>query len=47
MDINTIGFMALKKLLIARGVPEKAVSVPNKFALKEVAMKHDVKIEWA
>lgn len=47
VDINAIGFMALKKLLMERGVPKDAVfSAANKFALKDVAAKHDVKIVW-
>ena len=40
IDINETGFMALKKLLIERGVPEAEVKVPNKFMLKEVAAKY-------
>jgi len=47
VDINTIGFMALKTMLTDRGVPKSAVTAaPNKFSLKEVAAKYDCKIEF-
>ena len=39
--------LALKQMLISKGVPPDAVKVPNKFMLKEVAAKHGVNIEWS
>ena len=49
ININLIGFMPLKKLLMERGVPKEQVfSAANKFALQEVANKwaDELKIEW-
>uniref|UniRef100_A0A7S3ATI9 Uncharacterized protein n=1 Tax=Haptolina ericina TaxID=156174 RepID=A0A7S3ATI9_9EUKA len=47
VDFNKIGFMPLKKLLMEKGVPKDAVfSAANKMALKEIAMKHNVKINF-
>jgi len=49
ININLIGFMPLKKLLMERGVPKELVfSAANKFALQEVAKKwaDELKIEW-
>ncbi len=49
VDLNSMGFKALKDMLIERGVPEAAVkSAPTKFALREVAQKHpECGIEFA
>lgn len=49
IDISSIGFMALKKLLMERGVPKEQVfGASNKFALQAVAQKwaDQLKIEW-
>jgi len=47
IDFASIGFMPLKKLLMERGVPKEAVfSCANKVALKEVALKHNVKLTF-
>jgi len=49
ININSIGFMPLKKLLMERGVPKDVVfGAPSKFALQEVAKKwgEELKIEW-
>jgi len=48
VDLNEIGFMALKKMMIERGVPADAVNkAPNKFMLKEVAAAHPCKLAFA
>lgn len=45
INITTIGFMPLKKLLIERGVPKEAVfPCANKNALREIALSHDCKL---
>jgi len=49
ININSIGFMPLKKFLMERGVPKEEVfGAPSKFALQEVARKwgDELKIEW-
>jgi len=49
INIQSIGFMPLKKLLMERGVPKEDVfGAANKFALQAVAKKWaaDIKIEW-
>ena len=41
VDISSIGFKALKDLMIEHGIPEKEVkAAPQKFALKEIAEKY-------
>ena len=41
IDISSVGFKALKDMLIERGVPADIVkSAPQNFALKEIAEKH-------
>ena len=41
VELETIGYMALKRLVIAHGVPKaEASAVPTKGALKELAIKH-------
>jgi len=48
VDLATVGFMSLKKMLLARGVPADIVSkAPNKFMLKEVAEKHGCNITFS
>jgi len=45
VNITTIGFMPLKRLLMERGVPKEAVfSCPNKVALRDVAAKFNCKL---
>ena len=46
VEIDKIGFMPLKKLLVEHGVPKEAVDVPNKHMLEEVAAKYNCKIEF-
>lgn len=46
IEIDKVGFMTLKKMLVERGVPQAEVNVPSKYHLKEVAAKHDCKIKW-
>jgi len=49
INIKTIRFMPLKRLLIERGLNKKeANDAPSKFALQEMAKKHAdaLKIEW-
>jgi len=41
VEMDKIGYMALKRLVIAHGVPKKAAgNAPNKGMLKELAIKH-------
>jgi hypothetical protein len=49
INIKTIGFMPLKKLLQERGVPKEQIfGCSNKVALMEVAKKwgDELKIQW-
>lgn len=46
--MDTIPFMALKRLIISQGVPkEEANRSPGKGFLKELALKHGCKIRFA
>ena len=48
IDLDTIGFMALKRLVIANGVPKKEASdTPTKGGLKELAIKHGANLTFA
>lgn len=47
VDLETIGFTALKKLVIAAGVPkEEASQRPTKAALKELAISHGANLRF-
>ena len=49
IDLDTIGYMALKRLVIEKGVPKAEVNSgpPTKGALKELAQKHGCGLRFA
>ena len=48
VDLESIGYMALKRLVIAHGVPkDKASAVPTKVHLKELAEKYGAPLRFA
>ena len=47
VDLESVGYMALKKLVIAHGVPKAEASQrPTKAGLKELAQKHGANITF-
>ena len=47
VDLEAISYMALKRLVISKGVPKaEANTVPGKGHLKELAIKHSCKLRF-
>lgn len=47
VDLDSVGYMALKRLVIAKGVPKvEASTVPGKAHLKELAIKYGCAIQF-